>query len=168
MPSLKPHDVVVALQLALTPDAPYRTLADSVGLSLGEIHNAIKRLTMARLLSADGRVPRKDALLDFLMKGVPYAFPAELGADTRGVPTAHAAPPLDANFSASDAVVWPFEKGERRGAAVEPLYEGAPLLPQRNRALYELLALVDAIRVGRARERELATKLLRERLASRA
>jgi hypothetical protein len=133
---------------------------------LGETHNAIKRLTMARLLSTDHRVPRRTALVDFLLKGVPYAFPAELGAETRGVPTAHAAPPLDADFSSSDAVVWPSANGDRRGAAVEPLYEGAPMLVRRNPALYELLTLVDAIRVGRARERELATKVLRERLGS--
>jgi hypothetical protein len=164
VPPLKPHDVVVALQLALTPEAPYRTLADSVGLSLGEVHNAIKRLTTARLVSPSRRVPRKEALLDFLLKGVPYAFPAELGTETRGVPTAHAAPPLDSQFSASDAVVWPSENGDRRGAAVEPLYEGAPSLTRRNPELYELLALVDAIRVGRARERQLATMILRERL----
>jgi hypothetical protein len=164
MPPLKAHDVAVALQLVLTPDAPYRALADSVGLSLGEIHNAIKRLTVARLLSADRRAPRKASLIDFLLKGVPYAFPAELGPETRGVPTAHAAPPLDADFSSSDALVWPFVDGKRRGASVEPLFEGAPMLAQSNQALYELLALVDALRVGQARERELATKLLRERL----
>ena len=33
-----------------------------------------------------------------------------------------------------------------------------------NQGLYELLALVDAIRDGRARERELAVKLFSERL----
>jgi hypothetical protein len=117
-----------------------------------------------RHLSADRRAPRKTSLIDFLLKGVPYAFPAELGPETRGVPTAHAAPPLDADFSSSDALVWPFVDGKRRGASVEPLFEGAPMLAQSNQALYELLALVDALRVGQARERELATKLLRERL----
>jgi hypothetical protein len=164
MPPLKPHDVVVALQLTLTPNAPYRALAESVGLSLGEIHNAIKRLTAARLLSVDRRIPRRTSLLDFLLKGVPYAFAAELGAESRGVPTAHAAPPLYAHFSTSDAVVWPFAEGKVRGPAVEPLYEEAPSLPSRNPDLYELLALVDALRIGRARERELATTILRERL----
>lgn len=164
MASLRPHDIVVALQLALTPDIPYRTLATAVGLSQGETHNAVKRLTVSRLLRPDRRVPRTEALLDFLTKGVPHAFPAELGPEARGVPTAHAAPPLVSDFSGSDPVVWPFARGEDRGAAVEPLYEGAPTIAKSNPSLYELLALVDALRIGGARERQLATALLRERL----
>jgi hypothetical protein len=164
MPPLRPHDVVVALQLALTPDAPYRALAAAVGLSQGETHNAVKRLTLARLLRPDHRAPRVEALFDFLTKGVPHAFPAELGAESRGVPTAHAAPPLVSDFSASDAVVWPSPDGELRGASVEPLHAAAPMIAKSNPSLYELLALVDALRIGQARERQLATTLLRERL----
>lgn len=45
-----------------------------------------------------------------------------------------------------------------------PLYEGAPGLVSRSPALYELLALVDAVRVGRARERRIAIELLQEKL----
>ncbi|MEG7523780.1 MAG: hypothetical protein M3H12_11860 [Chromatiales bacterium] len=45
-----------------------------------------------------------------------------------------------------------------------PLYKSAPGAAKRDPALYELLVLVDAIRGGRARERELAIKELRARL----
>ncbi len=51
-----------------------------------------------------------------------------------------------------------------RGYEYSPLYRSVPKAVSRDNALYELLALVDAIRDGRARERELAVKLLTERL----
>jgi hypothetical protein len=47
---------------------------------------------------------------------------------------------------------------------VQPLYKTAPLAARRDADLYEILALVDAIRVGRARERQRGLELLAERL----
>ena len=45
-----------------------------------------------------------------------------------------------------------------------PLYPTVIQVIQSDASMYELLALVDAVRVGRARERNLAMELLRERL----
>lgn len=166
MPSLKSHDVAVALQLALTPGLPFRELSAAVGLSLGEAHNAVQRLRSSRLLRADSGEVNRGALIEFLSAGVPYAFFAEPGPETRGVPTAHSAPPLVREFSDGQVVVWPSLTGETRGASLEPLYPGAPQTANHNRDLYELLTLVDAIRVGRARERQRARALVRERLST--
>jgi len=166
MPSLRPHDVAVALQLALSPALSYRALAHAVGLSQGEVHNAVKRLAAARLIRPDTRAAHRGALLEFLTGGVPYVFPAELGPETRGVPTAHAGPPLAADFPDADSVVWPAADGARRGAAVAPLYAAAPSTFRSNMELYELLTLVDALRIGRARERQRAKSLLQERLST--
>lgn len=165
MPSLKPHDVAVALQLVLTSALPYRALSQAVGLSQGESHNAVRRLAFARLVRPDSRTVLRGALLEFLSGGVPYAFPAALGAETRGVPTAHAGPPLAEEFPAANAIVWPDVHGAQRGASLEPLYPGATGTPQNNPELYGLLTLVDALRIGRARERQRARRLLRARLA---
>lgn len=164
MAHLKPHDVAVALQLVLEPDATYRGLAELVGVSQGEAHNAVKRLTHARLTAVDTRAVNRRALLEFLSNGVPYAFAEEPGADTRGVPTAHAAPPLADDFADAQPYVWPDLNGTARGQAVKPLYPGAPATVRDNPRLYELLALVDALRVGRARERQRALAHLRDRL----
>jgi len=41
--------------------------------------------------------------------------------------------------------------GDTRGIALEPLYKTAPIAALRDPVLYEFLALVDAIRDGRAR-----------------
>ncbi len=166
--TLKPADVAVALQLSLTPDVPYRELAAAVGISHGEAHNAVRRLQAARLLRAGSRAVKKEALLEFLLGGVPYAFAATPGAEVRGVPTAHAAPPLAVDFTAANAYVWPSVEGRVRGESLAPLYAGAVHTATTNPALYELLALIDALRAGRARERQRARDYLQQRLGAAA
>jgi hypothetical protein len=52
-----------------------------------------------------------------------------------------------------------------RGESFGPLYKSAPKAARQDAQLYELLALVDAIRAGRARERRLAAEMLEARLA---
>jgi hypothetical protein len=61
--------------------------------------------------------------------------------------------------------VWPDAEGNKRGVTFHPLYPTAPLAAPKDRLLYEFLALFDALRGGAARERQLAARLLCERLA---
>ena len=77
-------------------------------------------------------------------------------------------PPLIAEkLSANDLPpVWPSRDGDTRGVGLEPLYKSVPYAALRDRALYQLLALLDAIRDGRARERNLAERDLSQRLRS--
>src|SRR4051812_15048313 len=157
---LRPQDVVVALQLGLTPEAQYADLGHRLGLSTAETHNAVRRLQKARLLSAGRRTVIIPSLQEFVSCGVPYAFPAELGSETRGVPTAYSAPPLADSFGTADPVVWPSLDGVARGQSLIPLLPSAPRLAKSNPQLYRLLALVDALRIGRARERSQAKVLL--------
>jgi hypothetical protein len=166
--SLRPHDVAVALQIAISPQAPYAGLAADVGISASEAHESVRRLRLAKLIGAQAfRRVRKRSLEEFLVIGVQYAFPAELGMVTRGVPTAHSGPKLNSHFASSsegsaveDVLVWPHEDGGVRGVSVTPLYAGAPRTAKNNPALYELLTLVDALRIGQARERRLAKAML--------
>ena len=163
-PSLRPQDVAVALQLVLTPGSSFAKIAENVGISVGEAHNAFKRLQLAKLISAaEGRV-NKRLLRNFLVHGVPHAFPAKLGPETRGIPTAHSAVPLRDLISSNDPIVWPSADGPRRGQSLIPLYPGAPRIARKNRELYHALALVDALRMGRSRERKLASDLLQKSL----
>jgi hypothetical protein len=161
---LRPGDVVVAVQLALEPGLQYQSLAEKLRISIGEAHNAVRRLRQGRLISNQGRRVVKPALLEFLIAGVPHAFPAALGSVTRGIPTAHAAPPLSEEFPVTDPVVWPIADGAVRGESLVPLYPNAPLAARANPALHRLLALADALRIGRARERQRAKEHLREAL----
>jgi hypothetical protein len=107
------------------------------------------------VLPESKRLDRK-ALIDFLSHGVRYAFFPVLGPETRGVPTAHSAPPLADRIVSDDRIVWPSAQGRVRGSSLLPLYPGAPGLPERSPSLYEMLTLVDDGREGHsgaARER---------------
>jgi len=61
--------------------------------------------------------------------------------------------------------VWPDSSGSARGVEFSPLYKNVPAAARRDPKLYELLALVDAIRDGRTREREIAIRELTARIA---
>jgi DNA-binding Lrp family transcriptional regulator len=167
--SLKPQDVVVVLKLASAAAQPwsYPKLALELGMSPSEVHAAVRRATQAGLLEAGTRAVNRHAVLEFLVHGVKYAFPAERGAVTRGMPTAHAAPPLRSRIRAGAEAppVWADPEGTVRGESLTPLYRSVPGAARADAALYEWLALVDAIRAGRARERELAIEELRSRLS---
>ena len=170
---LKPQDVVVLLKLVAIGAEPwtFQRLAVELSISQSEVHAGIRRAVAARLMSdtstATGK-PVRAALLEFLLHGVKYAYPPEHGALTRGVPTGYAAPPLNKMISASNdpPPVWPYAEGNMRGVAFSPLYPSVPVAAMQDARLYELLALVDAIRGGRARERNLATQELESRLGA--
>jgi hypothetical protein len=60
--------------------------------------------------------------------------------------------------------VWPYADGEVRGYSFVPLHKNVPQAALEDERLYELPALVDALRNGRARERQLAGRELTQRL----
>jgi hypothetical protein len=136
-------------------------------MSASEVHASVRRATQAGLLQEVTRAVNRHALLELLVHAVKYVFPAERGGVTRGLPTSYAAPPLRAHFHASSELppVWPDPEGTVRGEELEPLYRSVPQAARADAQLYEWLALVDAVRAGRARERELAIKELRSRLS---
>lgn len=157
---LRPGDVPVALRLVRMPGEGYETLADALGLSLGAAHKGVRRLEEAGLVIPDAREVDRRSLLEFLVHGIRYAFYAVLGPEGRGVPTAHSAPPLAAEIVAETAYVWPSAKGSIRGTTIIPLYPGAPQTARTAPEVYRALALIDALRVGRVRERKLAAQYL--------
>ena len=105
----------------------------------------------------------KQAFMGFLEHGLKYVFPQRPGAIVRGVVTAHSAPPLKEIIISDETYVWPYAKGTARGQSIHPLYSSAPSAAIRDPELHSLLALVDALRVGRARERALALAELKKR-----
>ena len=92
------------------------------------------------------------------------------GGETRGIPTAWSASPLAGELAPTSELppVWPDPMGDVKGIALQPLHHSAPEIARRDPALAERLALVDALRLGDARVRGLAAKLLRRRLPDRA
>jgi hypothetical protein len=167
---LKPQDLAVALKMVRLQGQwlPYAGLADAMRLSRFEAHAAVQRLMAARLVAQIEGPPRPvmAALRSFVIFGAPYSYPAVRGEMTIGFPTAHGAAPLKNLMAPANdpPPVWPHPNGVVRGPSLLPLYEGLPLAAMDDPGLYELLAMFDALRIGQARERELATKMLEERL----
>lgn len=166
-PSLRPADVAVALWLSVGHDERYETVSEVLEIGLGEAHRSVGRLRDAGLLLPESRRPARDELLGFIVSGVRYCFYPVLGPETRGVPTAHSAPPLDRIIMSDSPVVWPDASGQARGSSLLPLFPGAPAAARRDPGLYQALSLVDAIRIGRARERKAAENALREMVGTR-
>jgi hypothetical protein len=164
--SLRPYDVVVALGLADYPEASYEAIGAHLSMSSSTAHHSVARLQAAGLLRPGTRKVNRHSMLEFLEHGVRYAFPAHLDAETRGVPTAHSGPALSGEIVSGDVVVWPDINGSETGAALTPLHPRASDLPRTSPGVYELLTLVDAIRIGRIRERSKAIEKLRERLTA--
>lgn len=107
--------------------------------------------------------------------GIPYGyvFPAQLGLFGEGMPTSVGAsvPAERLRLGENDQVVWPVAHGspdvaQARGRLLTPLYRSVPLAAADDPVLHEYLALVDALRIGRARERAIAKDEFVKRLAS--
>jgi hypothetical protein len=168
---LKPQDIVVLLKLVALREHPwsYASLANDLFMSTSEVHAGIKRAVAAHLMDTTAKHVLKQALEEFIIHGVKYAYPPDRGGLTRGIPTGYAAAPLKAMISqpSEPPPVWPDPEGDTRGNEFSPLYKSVPKAARKDMKLYELLALIDAIRDGRAREREIAIRELKVRLGSR-
>jgi hypothetical protein len=159
---------MLKLSLAESGRPPYLQLANQLHLYPSEVYASVKRARASHLVQSvekDDRLNRS-ALLEFLLHGIRYAFPAESGSPTRGIPTSYAAPPLRDLISDGGDLppVWPYADGRVRGYSLTPLHKNVPEAALEDERLYELLALVDALRAGRSRERGLAARELTRRL----
>ena len=116
----------------------------------------------AQPVKADNPVrPHSRQLAEFALHGAKYAFAADKTPSTIGVPTSHSAPAFAGVFApGSEDFVWPHPNGTVRGVGVEPLHPSVPFAAMQDAKLYEMLALFDALRVGRARERGMALERL--------
>jgi len=172
--NLKPQDVLFLLKLVATGKQSwsFNQLAYELGMSASEVHAAAQRSLAASLATREGDTIRPDIrnLEEFLLHGVQYVFVPDRGEINQGMPTAHVAEPLTPYFTEDKETspVWPDPEGEMRGESFSPLYRSAPKAAKNDPALYQLLALVDVIRGGKAREREIAKKELKKRLSAAA
>ena len=163
-----PQDVLVLVKLISYGGRrpPMAQVAMDLKLSPSQVHASLKRLERSRLIAPATGQPQRHAVEEFLLHGVKYVFPPNRGEATRGVPTAHAAPPLNATIDGGSELppVWPDAEGTVRGVAFEPLHTSAPAAARQDSLVYEMLALIDALRDGRARERRLAERALSSRI----
>src|SRR5689334_8584463 len=163
--SLKPADVLVLLKLAASGAASVRTLESELGLSKSTVALSLRRLREADILTEDGeRGLRINKLVarDFLVHRARWIAPAKVGDFELGLATAHTSEFLAHKLSGDpDPVVLPLPHGPVRGRAVSPVHPRAPATASKDPALLRLLAILDALRIGRARDREVAAAELR-------
>lgn len=169
---LKPQDIAVVLHIVnLGPDNwTQQQVAYELGMSQSEVSQAIKRLIKCKLMNIamDNQPPAPHLrnLEEFLVHGFQYTFPAEIGGITRGIPTAYAADIFKKKISQGDESppVWPHAEGTARGYALKPLYKSLPTAITKFNLLklHEILALLDALRHGRVRERKIAIDLIQK------
>lgn len=145
----------------------YEALAPEVAALAVQEPAAIYRVARRKRVSsqdapADNPVrPHVRQLAEFALHGAKYAFAADKTPSTIGVPTSHSAPAFAGVFApGSEDYVWPHPNGTMRGIGVEPLHPSVPFAAMQDAKLYEMLALFDALRVGRARERGMALERL--------
>lgn len=111
---LKGQDVVVLLKLlGRAEPVGVRELADELGFDVAGTHRALRRLSDAGLYSSERRRVFGAPVEEFLLHAVKFSFPAERGAEARGIPTSWAAEPLKGELAESAALppVWPYSDG---------------------------------------------------------
>jgi hypothetical protein len=181
---MKSQDIVIMLKLVSLEDQskhgqhdestisdPFalRSLEGELGISKTEISASIRRSVASNLaIKSGGRAKaNRRNLIEFVQYGLKYVFPAKPGAPQRGIATSFAAPMLEGKLvsSGADIYVWPHPEGSWRGLSIAPLFKSVPDAALKDARLYELLALIDAIRTGNQREANLAQRSFEERMA---
>ena len=163
---MRPQDVLVLLKIISLNDPEFKLIdfAQSTGVSLSEVSDSISRSVFAHLIAPDKKTPMRKAIYEFLVHGLPYVFPVRPGALVVGMPTAHSALPLSATFGTADPVVWATLEGKIKGQEIPPFHVKQVYAARVDNKLYELLALTDALRIGKAREKRIAEEEMRKRL----
>ena len=163
---MRPQDIVVLLKIAAKGEKNWymKDLSVELGISASEVSESLNRSAIAELISQNKKRLMKLAILDFLEHGLRYVYPQKPGAKARGIATAHSAAPLNEEIESREPYVWPYGLGTIRGESIEPLHPKVPEACLKDPVFYEYMALCDALRVGRAREKKIAIEELRKRL----
>lgn len=174
---LKPQDALTACKVFSLGEEPwsYLLLAGSLFLSQGEAHLSVARCLDMGVLARDRRNRKKILVVrrrlhDLCAVVLPMLCRPVRGAVVRGVPTSVRAPCLAGRFPTTappvtppTVMVWPHDSGEVvLGESLLPVYPTVPRAVRSDARLYELLALVDVVRVGSPSERRVAVEYLKE------
>lgn len=171
---LKPQDVMIALKTVAMNQRhwKYSEAALELHMSPSEVHAGVRRLKKCSLLTelrmdtgsgvVKMHLPDTANLKEFLRYGIRYVFPAVFGEPAAGVPTSYGVAHLFEGYGGGESYipVWELEGGDYKGVSLKPLYPSAAKAGISDFALYELLALTDAVRSGSEKLREFAWQKL--------
>ncbi|MFH2202979.1 MAG: hypothetical protein ABIJ96_07685 [Elusimicrobiota bacterium] len=165
-PRYNDHSKKTELAFAKATYVKSRGIVQEFEISQTEISFALERCLNSSLMDYSKKRVLRQPLLEFITHGLKYVFPAQPGPICRGIPTSHSTTPLSKCIVSSEnnQYVWPHGDGKVRGQAIMPIYPTAPDAALKDPQLHEMLALVDALRVGRARERKIGREELELRI----
>jgi DNA-binding transcriptional ArsR family regulator len=155
---------------ALSDMYSVRALAGQTGISKSEVSNALNRCYQSGLAKpsrVDGTPSvNTKALQEFIVYGIRYVFPVAPQGLTRGITTGLTAPVFKGELISGGDMppVWPDPNGATSGLSVTPLFKTVTYAIRKDPGVYALLALVDSIRLGLPRERNLAISKLEQLL----
>lgn len=161
---MRPQDIVILLKIIARADHSWyiKDLASELNISNSEISESLHRSVTGGLIEEDKKQVRLEPFLEFLVYGLKHVFPAVPGSPKRGMPTAFSSPLLEEDFVVDYPYVWPAKGHSAKGVAINPLYRSVPQACEEDENLYEMLALVDALRVGERNEQ--VVELLAKRI----
>lgn len=138
-----------------------KALSLELGISPAEMSGVVLRCRNLGLLNPDFTV-QLQPFFKLLENGLRYFLPALAGKDSLGVPTAWGNPTVAKILRgpSSRIPVWAADTGEVHGPAVTPLFRSVPYFVTGHTKLYAALAAVDLLRLGGARETEVALVVL--------
>lgn len=167
---MRPQDIAVLLKILVShPDWMNKEIAEGLVISASEVSYSLQRSVGAELIDSSKRKVMRKTFLEFIQYGLPRVFPAIRGPIATGVPTAFSSPIMSTYLMTNqfnEMIVWPFSEGSARGESIVPLYPNAVKASVKDPELYELLCLVDVMRLGKVREKEIALKLLKEKISN--
>lgn len=163
---MKAQDIIILLKIILLGKKSWRTtdLAHDLFLSQSEVSKGLKRLQEIKLYDANSKSVAKKAFYELLIVSISYFFPASVGKISKGVPTSIGQKVLKSKIVSDHQYIWPHINGTVKGESVSPLYPTVPDAAIKDEKLHDLLALIDALRIGRVREIKLAREELRKRI----
>lgn len=161
---MRPQDIVVLLKIIIKGKDSWQNkdLANQLFISQAEISASLDRSLMGGLINFDKKRVHKQTLWEFIEYGLHVVFPVKPGGITTGMFTAHSHPYMQQYFTSNEQYVWSDLDSNGRGQSILPLYKNAVKAAQADITLYKMLALIDVIRVGKARELKIALEELRK------
>lgn len=162
------NDKILAAEHHLDYLFTVRGLAEELGMSKSEVSKSLQRCIDVNLVKIDRitkkHIVNKKLLTDFIKYALRLVYPAKPAEMVRGIPTTFAAPILENKLLSAGEIkmVWSDHRGATMGQSIEPIYRAVPHAVKRDSRLYAYLALLDAIRIGSARESKLALSMLED------
>lgn len=174
MISLKPQDIVLALKIGAYSSAHKKScdlsisaLEEAMKLGRAEVSRALHRLAVLKLIRIKSVGQRREYFVvsqnisPLILEGIRYMFRPEPQGVGRGIATAFNYPGIKSEMVPRGLpFVWSMVGGDVSGEIIEPLYPGVPHAAMKDPALYEMLALVEGLRLGNSREVGIARKQL--------